>query len=101
MKIIKENREYGIFLLDDGFSIFHPAWPANIWNIGDVRDIETRRRLSDEEAKPYLELIEPQLPWEQAKEKLWRSCASLGDAGTKEKELNIQKAIFEQGKDVI
>jgi hypothetical protein len=48
-----------------------------------------------------MQLIAPELPWEQAKEQLWRSCSSLGEAGTKEKEKNIQKAIFEQGKDVL
>lgn len=101
MKVIKENREYGIFLLDDGFSIVHPAWPTNIWNIGDVRDIETRRKLSDDEVKKYMNLIEPEIPWEKAREKLWRSCSSLGDPGTKEKEKNIQTAILEQGKNIV
>lgn len=101
MKVIKENREYGIFLLDDGFSIVHPAWPTSIWNIGDVRDIGTRRRLSDEEVKINMELIEPKLSWEQAKEELWRNCSSLGEPGTKEKEQNIQTAIFDQGVDVV
>jgi hypothetical protein len=46
-------------------------------------------------------LIVPHLPWQQAKDELWRSCASLGDPGTKEKEHNIQNAIFEQGTDMI
>ncbi|MBT2688785.1 hypothetical protein J7I93_11375 [Bacillus sp. ISL-47] len=48
-----------------------------------------------------MELIAPQLPWQQAKEELWRSCASLGDAGTKEKEQNIQNAILKQGTEII
>jgi hypothetical protein len=48
-----------------------------------------------------MEIIAPDLPWEQAKVKLWRSCSSLGEAGTKEKEQNIQKAIFEQGVEVV
>ncbi|WP_158553317.1 hypothetical protein [Peribacillus saganii] len=46
-------------------------------------------------------LIAKEMPWQQAKDKFWRSCASLGGAGTKEKERNIQKAIFEQGTDVV
>jgi hypothetical protein len=48
-----------------------------------------------------MELIAPELPWEQAKEELWRSCSSLGEPGTKEKEANIQKAILEQGIEVV
>lgn len=47
-----------------------------------------------------MEIVAPELPWEEARDILWRSCSSLGDPGTKEKELNIQKAIFEQGIDV-
>ncbi|MBM7661387.1 hypothetical protein JOC85_002190 [Bacillus mesophilus] len=47
-----------------------------------------------------MELIAPELPWEQAKEMLWRSCSSLGEPGTKAKEANIQKAILEQGIEV-
>jgi hypothetical protein len=47
-----------------------------------------------------MNLIEPEIPWEQAREKLWRNCSSLGDPGTKEKEKNIQTAILEQGKDI-
>lgn len=48
-----------------------------------------------------MELIEPKLSWEQAKEELWRNCSSLGEPGTKEKEQNIQTAIFDQGVDVV
>jgi hypothetical protein len=48
-----------------------------------------------------MNLIEPEIPWEQAREKLWRSCSSLGEPGTKEKEKNIQTAIYEQGKDIV
>ena len=48
-----------------------------------------------------MELIAPQIPWEQAKEELWRNCGSLGNPGTKEKEQNIQSAIFDQGVEVI
>jgi hypothetical protein len=72
-----------------------------MWNIGDVRDIGTRRRLSEEEVKMYMELIEQNLSWELAKQELWRSCSSLGDSGTKEKEENIQRAILVQGVDVV
>jgi hypothetical protein len=48
-----------------------------------------------------MQIIAPELPWEQAKVELWRSCSSLGEAGTKEKERNIQKAILEQGVEVV
>jgi hypothetical protein len=46
-----------------------------------------------------MELIAPEIPWQQAKEELWRSCSALGDPGTEEKEANIQKVILEQGKE--
>jgi hypothetical protein len=48
-----------------------------------------------------MNLIAPDLPWETAKEELWRNCSLLGQPGTKEKEANIQKAIFEQGVEVL
>jgi hypothetical protein len=47
-----------------------------------------------------MELISPDLSWDLAKDELWRSCSSLGDPGTKEKEKNIQNAILEHGTDV-
>ncbi|WP_456277855.1 hypothetical protein [Bacillus sp. AK128] len=47
-----------------------------------------------------MELIAPELPWQQAKEELWRNCGVLGEPGTKEKEVNIQKAILEEGTEV-
>jgi hypothetical protein len=48
-----------------------------------------------------MELISPDQPWEQAKVELWRDCGSLGKPGTKEKEKNIQNAIFEQGIELV
>jgi hypothetical protein len=47
-----------------------------------------------------MKVVAPDLPWEQAKSELWRSCSSLGEPGTKEKERNIQIAILEQGTEI-
>jgi hypothetical protein len=71
-----------------------------VWNIGDVRDIDTRRRLTDEEVQQYLAIVVPEQDWQQAKEELWRDCSQFGKPGTKEKEKNIQIAILEQGVEV-
>jgi hypothetical protein len=56
--------------------------------------------LSDEEIEKYIKLVEPNGDWKELKDQLWRSCSSLGDPGTKEKEKNIQEQIFTHGKDV-
>ncbi|MFC4769767.1 hypothetical protein [Effusibacillus consociatus] len=45
----------------------------------------------------YMTIVAPEMPWEKAKVELWRDCSLLGEPGTKEKESNIQKAIFEKG----
>lgn len=47
-----------------------------------------------------MNLVEPEMHWKEAKEKLWRQCSSLGEPGTKEKEKNIQIQIFEFGETV-
>lgn len=47
-----------------------------------------------------MNVISPEMPWKQAQEQLWKSCSSLGEPGTKEKELNMQRAIFDEGNEV-
>jgi hypothetical protein len=47
-----------------------------------------------------MKLVEPTLNWQEAKDKLWKDCSSLGEAGTKEKEKNMQTQILTNGVEV-
>lgn len=46
----------------------------------------------------YMAVIAPATEWDAAKVELWKDCGKLGAPGTKEKEQNIQQAIFDKGQ---
>lgn len=96
-KIAKSVPEYGLYLAEDGYTFFHPAWPQGVWNIGDVRDIDSRRRATENELKHYLTQIDATNNWDETREKVWSDCSSLGPAGTKEKEKAIQDLLVQKG----
>lgn len=94
LRIVKKDPDYRIFLLEGKKLIFFPAWPNGEWNIGDVHQSSRHRRATDSEMKHYFAQIAPELDFETARKKFWKSVDVFGKEGSREKEEGIAKQIL-------
>ena len=94
LNIVKEDRDYGIFLLEGRNLIFFPAWPEGEWNIGDVLRSSHHRRATNAEMRYYFCQIAPKMNWKRAKVKLWRAVDVFGKEGSRKKEKGIRDRIL-------
>ena len=94
LKIVGEDKDYSIFLLEGHDLIFSPAWPTGEWNIGDVHHSSRHRRATDREMEFYFSQLSPKMDWQEARVALWRSVDVFGKEGSPEKERAIKNRIL-------
>jgi len=93
LKIVREDFDYGIFLLEGEELIFFPDRPFGGWNLGEVHHSSRHRRATDAEMAHHFGQIAPGLDLETARKHFWRSLDIFGKEGSRGKEASIEERI--------